>query len=39
MAALATDGEELPIANAQFLHDSSVAPQATKVFAMINGAH
>jgi len=39
MAALATDGEELPIANAQFLHDSGVAPQAAKVFAMINGAH
>ena len=39
MAALATEGEELPIANAQFLHDSGVAPQAAKVFAMINGAH
>jgi uncharacterized oxidoreductase len=39
MAALATDEEELPIANARFLYDSGVAPQAAKVFAMINGAH
>jgi hypothetical protein len=26
-------------ANAQFLHDFGVAPQAAKVFVMINGAH
>jgi uncharacterized oxidoreductase len=39
MAALATEDEELLIANARFLHDSAVAPQSGKVFAMINGAH
>jgi uncharacterized oxidoreductase len=39
MEALATDGVELPIANAHFLHDSAVAPQAAEVFAMVNGAY
>jgi uncharacterized oxidoreductase len=39
MEALATDGVELPIANARFLHDSAVAPQAAEVFAMVNGTH